>query len=105
MWTEKIVSSPLIQSPLFSRPRSTVHVRTLVTPHYLIVVLKINLYENRAFQYTVQAICAPSFIQMAGEKVLIRFDLTNQIKYFSEAGGQIQIKSNMRQKILVFDSN
>jgi hypothetical protein len=24
--------SPLIQSPLFSRPRSTVHVRILVTP-------------------------------------------------------------------------
>jgi len=48
-------------------------------------VEKINLYENRAFQYTVQAICAPSFIQMAGENVLIRFDLTNN-NLFTYAG-------------------
>jgi len=38
---------------------------------------KVNLYENRAFQYTVQAICAPSFIRMAGADVSVRFDLTD----------------------------
>lgn len=38
---------------------------------------KVNLYENRAFQYTVNAICAPEFIQMAGDGILIRFVLTS----------------------------
>jgi hypothetical protein len=37
---------------------------------------KVNIYENRAFQYTVNAICAPEFIQMAGNDVLVRYDLT-----------------------------
>jgi hypothetical protein len=39
---------------------------------------KVNLYENRAFQYTVNAICAPQFVQMAGQDILVRYVLTTQ---------------------------
>lgn len=38
---------------------------------------KVNLYEGRAYEYTVQAICAPSFIRMAGPDAIARFDLTD----------------------------
>jgi hypothetical protein len=40
---------------------------------------KVNLYENRVFQYTAQAICAPSFIRIAGDNILIQFDLTDHL--------------------------
>ena len=70
MWTEKIVSSPLIQSPLFSRPRSTVHVRILVTPQIVVndpvrqqdenqnaIILEVEIVENvplLAFQQPIR---------------------------------------------------
>ena len=51
--------SPLIQSPLFSRPRSTVHVRILVTPQIVVndpvrqqdenqnaIILEVEIVEN-----------------------------------------------------------
>jgi len=40
-------------------------------------VNKVNLYEGRAYEYTVRAICAPSFIRMVGPDALVRFDLTD----------------------------
>jgi hypothetical protein len=43
---------------------------------------KVNIYENRAFQYTVAAICTPEFIQMAGDDVLVRYDLTSSNGFF-----------------------
>jgi hypothetical protein len=48
-------------------------------------VEKVNLYENRALQYTVNAICAPEFIQMAGDDVLIRYDLTSSPYEFTSS--------------------
>ncbi len=51
--------SPLIQSPIFSRPRSTVHVRILVTPQIVVndpvrqqdenqnaIILEVEIVEN-----------------------------------------------------------
>lgn len=49
---------------------------------------KINILENRAFQYTVTAICAPEFVQMAGEDILVRFDMTSSDGRFFDNGGQ-----------------
>jgi hypothetical protein len=40
---------------------------------------KVSILENRAFQYTVTAVCPPQFIQMSGNDVLVRYDLTSTI--------------------------
>ena len=44
-----------------------------------VTVDKVSILENRAFQYTVTAVCPPQFIEMSGNDVLVRYDLTSSI--------------------------
>jgi len=38
-------------------------------------VNRVNLYENRVFEYTVQAICAPSFIRLSSAEATVEYRL------------------------------
>jgi hypothetical protein len=49
-----------------------------------VTVDKVSILENRAFQYTVTAVCPPQFIEMSGNDVLVRYDLTSEIGSYSK---------------------
>jgi hypothetical protein len=38
-------------------------------------VNRVNLYENRVFEYTVQAICAPSFVRLSSNEATVEYRL------------------------------
>lgn len=49
-----------------------------------VTVDKVSILENRAFQYTATAVCPPQFIEMSGNDVLVRYDLTSEIGSYSK---------------------
>lgn len=61
-----------------------------------VTVDKISILENRAFQYTVTAVCPPQFIQMSGNDVLVRYDLTSEIGSYSKDGGSSSAAASNR---------
>lgn len=38
-------------------------------------VTRVNLYENRAFEYTAQAVCAPSFVRLSSNEAAVQYSL------------------------------